>query len=326
MLDNETLRAAAQERGGPFTLADAKAAGASVYDVRRAIAAEGWRRLHPGVFVDDRWYRALSPEDTHLVDLRARLLVLDEGWCAARRSAAVLHGLPLLGNSPQVPQLVRDRPTTQTRGSSRHERFNTLPECERTEVGGIRATTVARTVVDLARVESFTSGVVVADAALRAGTPIEELLAVSERCAAWPRAPRVRPVLAHADGRAESPLESLSRAGFVRQGIPRPELQTEVWHRGAHVARADFLWRHALVVGEADGRSKYESVEDFYAEKRREERLRDLGFEVVRWDWASALHPERGLLDVLARAFARGALNRLAPGVELRVAEVPRAA
>ena len=326
MLDTAALEERARARGGFFTLTDAEAAGATPHDVRREVGAGAWRRLTPGVLTVKAWYDGLSAAEAHLVDLRVRLHVLDQGWCAARRSAAVLHGLPLLGASPRVPQLVRDRPRPGTRGSSRHERFNTLPTSERTVLDGLPVTTQARTVVDLARQESFTSALVVADAALRAGTGLEEIRAVAERCRAWPRAPRVKPVLAAADGRSESPLESLSRAGFILAGLPPPELQVEVWFGGELVGRTDFLWRACLVVGEADGRAKYQNVQDLYLEKRREERLRDLGFEVVRWDWASARHPERGLLDALGRAFERGRLNRLAPGVRLVPTETRLAA
>lgn len=326
MLDAKALEALTVDRGGFFTWHDATAAGATDYRIRQLLTDKTWHRLGPGVFVVRAWYDALSVAEGHLVDLRVRLHVLGDGWCAARRSAAVLHGLPLVGKPLRTPQLVCDRPRTPTRGSSRHERFNTLPPEERTELEGLAVTTVARTVVDLAREGSFASGLVVADAALRAGVSFEEILAVAERCRNWPRAPRVRRVLAAADGRAESPLESLSRAGFLLAGLPTPELQVEVWFRGTFVARVDFLWRDRLVIGEADGRKKYEDVQDFYDEKRREERLRDLGFEVVRWDWASAQHPKRGLLESLERAFERGGLNRLAAGVVLVATHAPYAA
>ena len=40
-------------------------------------------------------------------------------------------------------------------------------------------------------------------------------------------------------------------------------------------------------------------------EKRREDRLRDLGWQVVRWVWAELFEPA-AMLDRLHRAFARG--------------------
>jgi hypothetical protein len=44
-------------------------------------------------------------------------------------------------------------------------------------------------------------------------------------------------------------------------------------------------------------------------EKAREDRLRDLGWQVVRWLWEDLQHPER-LRERLLRAFARGARTR----------------
>jgi hypothetical protein len=113
---------------------------------------------------------------------------------------------------------------------------------------------------------------------------------------------------------------------FAHLGIPPPEPQVEIWCDGFFEARVDFLWQQYNVVGEADGRAKYLSVDDLYREKRREERLRDLGFEVVRWEWADAYRATAQLGDAVKRALRRGALNTLAPGVALRGSGVQHAA
>lgn len=66
-------------------------------------------------------------------------------------------------------------------------------------------------------------------------------------------------MLAFADGRAESPGESLSRVAIVRAGLPAPELQFEIHlpDGGGWVATSDFAWPEHGVVGERDGREKY---------------------------------------------------------------------
>lgn len=77
----------------------------------------------------------------------------------------------------------------------------------------------------------------------------------------------------------------------------------------------DFLWEDAPVIGEADGLAKYRPTDwrttrDIVrAEKRREERLADLGYEVVRWGWEDANDPPR-LAHRLRAAFARGLERR----------------
>ncbi len=111
---------------------------------------------------------------------------------------------------------------------------------------------------------------------------------MSSRCASWPGAQRIPPLLALADGRSESALESLSRVSMHRAGLPMPELQVEVWVDDRFLARLDFLWRDANLVGESDGRLKYRSGADLYAEKRRQEELEDVGLLVIRWGWPEA--------------------------------------
>jgi hypothetical protein len=190
----------------------------------------------------------------------------------------------------------------------------------------VPVTSLARTVVDMARSESFRNAVVVADAALRAGLDVDELHRACARTTGWPGAAAARRVVAFADAGAETPLESLSRVAFDRLALPAPEVQVEIWCDGRFEARVDFLWREHNLVGEADGRSKYESVDVLYREKRREERLRGLGFEVVRWDWATAYGARVELAEVVGRALRRGSLNALAPGVALRSTGLHRAA
>lgn len=325
MPDDAALLEIAVGQGGVFTVSQAKACGWTHHGVRSALAAESWRRLYPGVIVQAAWYARLDPETRHLVQLRGRLLHLDEGWHAARRTAALVHGLPIIGKPPAAPQLVRDKTVLSLRGSNRHERISTLPEHER-DHREVPVASLARTVADVARAECFRNAVVVADGALRSGADPQSLLHVATRCASWPGGAATRPVALFADGRAETPLESISRVAFHQLALPAPELQVEVWDSGDFVARVDFLWRRQHVVGEADGRVKYDEVEAFYREKRREERLRDLGFEVVRWDWAAAYRPGPELAATVRRALARGALNTLAPGVSLVTTSLPAAA
>ena len=54
-------------------------------------------------------------------------------------------------------------------------------------------------------------------------------------------------------------------------------------------ARVDHLWPELGVVGECDGKLKYESPNDvgevIWQEKRRHEWLQDLGLEVARWGY-----------------------------------------
>lgn len=317
MSDLVTLSALSEARAGVFTAAEARACGFTSYAIRREVLAVRWKRLDHGVYVETARWQRLGPLQKHQAKLFARLIVHEVGWCAARRSAALVHGLPCLGKPPEHPLLVRDRVAPTDRGSLRHERVSPLPSCDRTVVGGLLVTSLARTVVDVARAETFRSGVVTADAALRRGLSVHDLHDVLTRCAGWPGIRKAQAVVAFADKRAETPLESVSRVAFHVLGVQAPVPQVEIWDAGTFVARADFLWEAQRVVGEADGRGKYATADDFYREKLREQALRDLGFEVVRWDWGAAWRPV-GALDVkLRRAFARGERLHLDAAVRL---------
>ena len=311
------LLLAAQQRGA-FTWADARELGwtSSAADIARRAGL--WNRLYRGVYVHQSDWDRFDAKHRHHCLAQARLLALGRGWCAARRSSALIQGLPLLGLAmPQRPQLVSAPKTASLRANNRHERYAALPAADTAMCGGTRVTAPARTVVDLAGTETFRSAVVVADAVLRAGTTREELAAVAARCASWPRGLSAQRVLAFADGLAESPLESISRVAAHELDLPAPELQIEVWVGLERIVRADFLWRSFNTIGLADGAVKYNSREDVMAEKWQIERLEDFGFEVVRWGWDHAYRPA-GVLDVkLRRGFLRGGRQQLDPRVRL---------
>lgn len=115
-----------------------------------------------------------------------------------------------------------------------------------------------------------------------------------------------RIVAAIADARVESAGESRSRWLFRVVGLPDPELQ--VWIRGddGFAARVDFLFRAQRTIVEFDGMAKYATTQDLRAEKIREDRLRELGYEVVRIVWAELTRPAE-LHPRITAAFARSA-------------------
>jgi hypothetical protein len=173
-------------------------------------------------------------------------------------------------------------------------------------------TTKARTVVDVAREESFRVAVALADSALHSGVGEEELGQVLRDCWNWPGARSAARVVAFADRRAEAVSESLARVVFAELALPAPTPQA--WISDAHgvIGRVDFLFEQQRTVLEVDGKVKYaDDGEALWREKRREDRLREAGYEVVRVAWAELMYqPERvraKLLAAFARAQRRGA-------------------
>lgn len=128
------------------------------------------------------------------------------------------------------------------------------------------------------------------------------------RVKGWPGAPQARRVVALADRRRESPLESWSAWAFDKQGVPAPQWQVEIADAlGNPIGRGDCWWHEGLI-GEADGRAKYRiralergsaSVEGYegvlHEERIREMQLRRTGALVLRWEARDVLVPVRAV-------------------------------
>jgi predicted transcriptional regulator of viral defense system len=252
-----------------------------------------YRAVHP-----DRAEQP-SPIDEHRLAVRAAARRLAAGSVISHVSAAVLHGLPLWFAGGQFPaggrvQVTRDRRSGARRSAYLDLHATALEPDEVTMVDGLLVTSVARTVVDLARVAAFDSAVVTADGALHRGLVTPDELAVAlDRGSRRPGNSAARRVIAAADGGSESPGETRSRLAIARGGLPAPVLQHEVRAAG-RTWRVDFWWGGPGVVGEFDGRVKYGRLlaprgdpgEAVFAEKLREDALRAHGLMVVRWTWA----------------------------------------
>ncbi|MPY81610.1 MAG: DUF559 domain-containing protein, partial [Actinophytocola sp.] len=73
--------------------------------------------------------------------------------------------------------------------------------------------------------------------------------------------------------------------------------------------RVDMLWPQYRTIGEADGAAKYgvKAPDSLFREKQREDALRDLGYEVVRWTWWDIERAPRRVVERVQRAFRRAA-------------------
>ena len=241
--------------------------------------------------------------------------LLEPGAVLSHGSAAVLHGLPVWSAMVERVHVTRERSGGGQRRSTVHVHGAPLRSGEITMIDGTAVTSLARTVADLGRTVTMERAVAAGDRALALGLHPMELQQVMLGMKHWPGVRRSRRAANFLDPRSESAGESVSRVRFVREGLPLPEPQQNIRGLdGQVVARVDFLWRAQRTVGEFDGKIKYgrlltpgQSVEDvIFAEKVREDLLRDLGWQVVRWLWAD-LHRSGVIADRLRRAFARAA-------------------
>ncbi|MFD1717168.1 hypothetical protein [Georgenia deserti] len=274
----------------------------------RQARALGLRTLRRGAFVGREVWDAATRDERYLMTVLATTRAMREEPLLSHESAAVLHGLPVVGPWPGKTHVLVDSPRGgRSSGAVVRHGVSSLPDG--VEIGGHIVTSVVRTVVDLARTRPFVSSLATADHALRTGMCTrDELMAELDGVRGRRGCRRARAVVERADPRAESVGESLTRAQMYLLGVPVPELQVEFRDEEGRIGRVDFWWADRRLVGEFDGRAKYgadggDPGETVWREKRREDRLRQHPEvnDVLRWIWAEA-HDQARFSRVLGRA------------------------
>ena len=221
-------------------------------------------------------------------------------------SAALLHGIPVLGGWPEQPHLVDSELGAASRRSPRDavvHRPRYRPDV--CSIDGLIATTRVATAIALAASRGLLAGVAAIDYVLAQGAERSEFERTIKEWQPFHGARRALRALDVATGLAETPLESVSLAGMLLGGLPQPVQQAEVVARGCRY-RLDFLWPDLGVAGEADGRIKYLTGADLFDEKRREDDIRSLDLRFVRWGWEEAW-AAAPMLERLHRAGVRPA-------------------
>lgn len=263
-------------------------ASADAAALRRAAHRGVWQRLHPGAYVLRSEWTSLSAAERHRALVSSYLRSHPSTVVVSDRSAVAMHRLPWIGEfGPRVVVTDPDRdrgqvkPTVQRRGSAGRVPATTV-------VDGVLVGTLAETGVDVALHEHPWRAIVVLDAVLRRGVSKDELRAVlRERGRRGRRS--AEDLISAADGRSESPGESITRWAAHVLGAPAPVLQHEFPHDEVLRDRVDLWYPQHGVIVEFDGRTKYEdgTPGSLWDEKRREDRLRRRrgvnGFVRVTW-------------------------------------------
>jgi very-short-patch-repair endonuclease len=268
-----------------FTTADLPSVGVS----RGAL--QGWRargevlELNPGVFVP----APVSDVQTLRKIYASRLTALGTRPLTVE-GAALFHGLPL----PSVP-----KPDWSRTPGGIPERFL---DCQM----GLLVPTLAWTAFNVARSQPVPEALIPLDAALRSGVTVESLRALSDEYGGRRGTRHLAKAIELADANSESPLESKSRGIMALAKIPSPTLQAQV-ATGQGKFRVDFLWKESRVIGEADGRVKYDDTSAIWHEKRRQVAIERTGFRVIRWGWSDVTTDVQAWLRQLRKALGVGA-------------------
>ena len=280
--------------------------GMTAHQLHRACLAGEWERIRRGAYAPPREW---DDRERHLALIAATIPQIGSESVISHASAAILHGLPVPTALLGRVWVTRPAGGHGRRGPVLHLRRCRLDPSEVVLIGGVAVTSLARTAIDLARLQSHEWGVIACDAVLARGLDRGLLLASAQQTAGWPGAKKAVSAVLFADAAAQSPAESVSRVQLHRLGFPQPIIQFAVMNGGQLVATTDFGWEDQRLVGECDGKIKYgellrpgETAADaVMREKRREERIRGAGYWIARWGWAEAWNPA-----VLRRIVERG--------------------
>lgn len=288
-------------------------AGMEASAVLGLMASGEYRKVRRGALTAD--VAGHDEWQTRRHEALARIVAVDHkltnGAVMSHSSAAILHGLWLY-RVPSVVHVIQAAKPNGRGAPDIHRHSTALDEEHVTTVGGIRATTIERTIVDCARTMHPRDALVVADAGMRAlirpdrrrkpqyAEAIEQLR--SRLMTMVGHGPghgrrRARAVLRASDPYAESPPESVLRWIAVSRGLPAPVVQLPVRTRGG-VFYVDLGWRWhrkledgswqvlRTVLCEYDGELKYraggglvssaaEASDAVVAEKLREDLIRE---------------------------------------------------
>lgn len=294
---------------GVLTTRDAAECGVDGHGLQLLCKRGRLTRLRTGCYVDSTLWAAAGVEERLALRALAVYRTFGERWAVSHASALALYGLPLpdLG---AVAHLSRRTPGPARSRSGLVAHVPMPPEqLRRHRDAWCSQPGVA--LVQAAGGLGLPGAVASADAALHRGlVTSDELTSALGAVRVGPGRPVAAAMAQLADGRSESAGESRCRVTFVLAGLPVPVVQAII-SDGQTTARVDFLFRQYSVIVEFDGALKYDGANGraaLVAEKRREDWLRSLGFEVVRITWRDLDDPlrvRRLVLAAMARASRR---------------------
>ena len=271
-------------------------------------------------------WRGVYADAGHVLDAEQRALaaVLAAGGAgqtgrhlraaACGRTAERVHGLPLLDDDGRYDDVAVATRTAGARWSGRVLRPYELhlpPGTLRRRPSGLLLTRPAPTIGHLSTLLGRTALVCALDAALHAGlVDGEELAAVAAARAGCPGAPALREAVAHADGRAESPAETLARLLLLPE-LPQLRPQVRVVDRwGRVVARVDLGEEEARFAVEVDGVRGHAGAQMVAKDRRRDRTTEDLGWHTERLTWADLRATPRATVRRVRAAYDRHLARR----------------
>ena len=268
---------------------------------KRAKAGE-LQCIYKGMYVRPDYWGSLDGAERYRHIIRS-LAAKHPQWVFSEMTAAALHGIN------ESTRHMRNVNIAVTRNTYQHDygllRHHYMADIQYEVVDGVRVTPLHRTAFDCMRKHTFPDALAIGEAVLRKRLASKKSLRdFFEQSQGKGRNQALR-ALEYATGRTENGGEAYALGVIVEEGFTCPTLQEEVIYPFdlAHRDRVDFAWHTAdgrFIVAELDGRVKYRDPVMFHgnlsdtiiAEKEREERIRQIADEVVRFSFREAMKRE----------------------------------
>jgi hypothetical protein len=256
---------------GVVTRTQLLSAGVTARQIRRRVESGNLIPVHRGVYRVG--HRAPRVEACYL----AAVLAGGEGALLSGLAAAHLLGL-VKGTAPRPEVITRSE--RRIEGVTTH-RSRLLNAQDATRVQGIPVTTVPRTLVDIASVQSVDAlARACHEAGVRYGTTPKAVDAVLARRPSTPGGKKLRRVL-HGDVHVTlSTLEARFLELLIDAGLPLPET-----NRPAGGRRVDCRWPEQRLTVELDGYQFHNSRHSWELDRLREREARARGDEFRRYTY-----------------------------------------
>jgi hypothetical protein len=273
------LAARAAMTDGMFAMREAAAHGISVDQIQRAVTAGVVERLHPNVM------RFAGTPLTRRARIRGTSLHLPDGT-VSHEASFVLHRVD------RIPFALAM--TVGPEGSHRHEgirihRAGDLLAEHRCAIAGIRTTTVARAVVDVASVLSPSALEYVLDHV----TVTRRLVTIGEVARTWRQVNRrgrrgIRNLTRLLEARSptepapRSRLERRADELIARAGLPMPVREHPLPSDGSYRGFVDRAWPQLQLILEIDGRCWHARERAMANDRARDRQSAALAWQTLR--------------------------------------------
>jgi very-short-patch-repair endonuclease len=271
---------------GVITLTQARQIGLSEHAVRRRARSGRWRRCGPGVyFVDDRPF-------TDAARIRAAVWSYGARATASGLAAAWWHAA-----SKYAPQFVEVTVPLTSNGRRRPGtklRRRDLARADVVERNGLRVTALPLTVIEAAVRRG--GGPKLMDSALQRDVELRELWRAHLRNKGRHGSPAARRLLRAAADGARSEAERLLVKLLRDAGITGWKTNYPI---GGY--KVDFAFPDRKVVIEVDGWAFHSDPEAFAKDRKRQNAIALLGWQVLRFTWLDLTeYPQRVIAEIAA--------------------------